>query len=125
MKRFLVVGAGAALEECKRSGQHHGDPAWAMPLVKDFCSKLFDPTSPVLMQVTASYLDRNGIPYDPRLLSLASGDSFSADDIARGPVGIFLGLEAREPHLHNYRTIVRARLANTRKQSLRLGGIRA
>ena len=72
-----------------------------MPLVKDFCSKLLDPTSPVLVQVTASYLDRIGIPHDPRLLTLASGDSFSGEDIARGPVGVFLDLEAREPHFHN------------------------
>jgi hypothetical protein len=101
MNRLLVVGAGATIEESKRSGNHPTDPTWAFPVISDFCSKLFDPTSEALLKATASYLDQSGVPYDPKLLSLRVGDSFSADDITQGPVGIFLQLEAEVPTKHN------------------------
>ena len=101
MNRLLVVGAGATVEESRRSGNHPSDPAWDFPVVGDFCSKLFDPTSDALLKATASYLDQGGIPYDPKLLTITIGESFSREDIARGPVGVFLKLEAESPSSHN------------------------
>ncbi len=101
MKRLLVVGAGASIEECRRSGNYANDPTWSFPLIRDFCNKLFDPTSHALLKATASYLQTHAIPFNPRLLYLEVGDTFDSEDIERGPIGVFLQLEAQHPELHN------------------------
>lgn len=101
MNQLLVVGAGATIEDCRRSGNHPDDPDWEFPIVANFCSKLFDQTSTVLTKATASYLSGLGISYEINLLNLKVGDSFSSEDIRRGPIGVFLQLEAQAPGEHN------------------------
>jgi hypothetical protein len=101
MNQLLVIGAGATIEECRRSGNHPDDPDWEFPVVANFCSKLFDQTSTVLMQATAAYLSSLRISYETKLLNLKVGDSFSGEDIRRGPIGVFLQLEAQSPGEHN------------------------
>jgi hypothetical protein len=98
---LLIVGAGASLEECKRSGKYSGDKKRYLPLISNFCNKLFNPTSQSLLLSTASYLDYHGIQYDSKLLNLKAGDKFTGLDIARGPVGVFLQLEKADPKTHN------------------------
>lgn len=101
MNQFLVVGAGATVEECQRSGTHPHDPEWQFPVIANFCSKLFDQTSSALSKATASYLTSLGISFDTTLLELKAGDSFTSEDIRRGPIGTFLQLEAHAPAEHN------------------------
>src|SRR5688572_654114 len=97
MNQLLVVGAGATIEECRRSGNRPDDPDWDFPVMANFCSKLFDRTSTVLTKATTSYLSDLRIPYQPKLLNLKAGDFFSSEDIRRGPIGVFLQLEAQAP----------------------------
>lgn len=101
MKRLLVVGAGASVEECRRSGARASERDWWLPVIGNFGHRLFDPTSAVLLKVTAAYLDAHGIPFDSKLLNVQPGDLFTREDIRRGPVGAFLNLEATSPEAHN------------------------
>jgi hypothetical protein len=54
-----------------------------------------------LVKATASYLAASGVPFEDKLLNLKVGDSFSSEDIQRGPIGVFLHLESRAPKEHN------------------------
>jgi hypothetical protein len=101
MRRLLVVGAGASIEECKRSGQYPNDPNRYLPVIRNFCSKLFQPDSDVLLKVTASYLDKHNIPFDAKLSNLKSGDTFTGEDMKKSPIGVFLQLEVQAPEQHN------------------------
>lgn len=101
MERLLVLGAGATIEECIRSGNHSNDSAFLFPTVNNFCKKLFDPTSQVLLKVTASYLDKHSIAYDSLLLTLEAGDTFNGEDMKKSPIGVFLELEEQSPSQHN------------------------
>ena len=101
MNRLLVVGAGASIEECRRSGNYPFDESRCFPTTRNFCAKLFDPTSPVLLKATASYLRQYGVPFNAKLLDATVGVSFSGDDIENGPVRVFIGLEALSPEFNN------------------------
>ncbi|MBI5931314.1 MAG: hypothetical protein HY862_18550 [Chloroflexi bacterium] len=101
MNRLLIVGAGASLEECKQSGNYPNDPERYLPSIKNFCGKLFQRDSEILLQVTSSYLDKLGMKYDSKLINLKPGDSFSSDDMEKSPIGIFLKLESQSPEEHN------------------------
>lgn len=101
MNRLLVIGSGATVEECKQSGNRPNDPDWLFPVTRNFCSKLFNPTSEVLLRTTASYLEDRGIAFDPKRRNLRVGNSFTGDDMRRSPIGTFLELEARIPEQHN------------------------
>lgn len=105
MSRVVVVGAGASIEECARSGAHPNDPMWSFPTIANFCEKLFDRTSKTLWEVTASYLGEHAVPFNPRLLSLAPGDSFTGADLDAGPTGVFLRLERDDCQHHNIETL--------------------
>lgn len=105
MSRVLVVGAGASIEECTRSGAHPNDPMWSFPTIKNFCEKLFTPDSQALLEVTASYLDEYSVAFNRRLLSLEPGDSYTGVDIEAGPTGVFLRLERDDCEHHNIETL--------------------
>lgn len=105
MNRLLVVGAGASIEECRRSGNYPLDATRSFPSIRNFCAKLFDPTSVTLLKATASYLQKHGVNFDPRLLETKIGDAFTGEDIKRGPVGVFINLEAKAPDQHNIETL--------------------
>jgi len=66
MKRLLVIGAGASLEECEQSGNYPNDDDKKLPLISNFCNKLFIPSSQVLIFAISSYLDYYGINYDSK-----------------------------------------------------------
>ena len=83
MERLLILGAGATIEECIRSGNRPNDPAFCFPTVDNFCRKLFNRTSQVLLKVTASYLDKHGMDYDSLLLTQNAGDTFTGDGFRR------------------------------------------
>ena len=101
MNRLLVVGAGASIEECRRSGKYPTDATRCFPSVRNFCAKLFDPTSATLLKATASYLQKLGVQFDQRLLEIKIGDTFTGEDIKKGPVGVFIDLEAKAPEQYN------------------------
>ncbi len=115
MDRLLVVGAGATIEECFRSGNLPSDPKYLFPSIKNFCSKFFQPMSSSLFYATASYLIANGIsfdrkflnmpdgklPHDMRILNIKDGNKVIDEDLANGPVGIFIKMEKENPSLYN------------------------
>jgi len=101
MNRLLIIGTGASLEECKRSGKYSRDNKRYLPLISNFCNKLFNPTSKALLLSTASYLDYHGIQYDSKILNIKAGDQYSGLDIENGPTGVFLQLEKDDPKTHN------------------------
>lgn len=116
MDRLLVVGAGATIEECIRSGNLPKDPQYLFPSIKNFCAKFFQPMSSSLFYATASYLIANGIPFDKKLLNMPDGgklphnmqilnikdgDKVTDEDLANGPVGTFIKMEKANPSLYN------------------------
>jgi len=101
MNRLLVIGAGASLEECKRSGNYPENTDHYMPVISNFCNKLFIPDSGILLRSTASYLNSHGISYETKLLNLKDGDTFTGEDMERSPIGVFLQLERDTPGEHN------------------------
>lgn len=120
MKRLLVVGAGAAIGECRRSGHHKNDPDYDFPTIQDFGKKLFqlfplpefvtvgssiemrpNSQSMALLQGIASYLKAHNIAFDSKLLNLHGGEAISAEDMHKSPIGVFLQLEEQSIHQHN------------------------
>lgn len=113
MKRLLVVGAGATIEECIRSGNFPGNPC---PTIRNFCAKFFQPLSSSLFYATASYLIANGIPFDRKflnmpdgkklphdmqILNIKDGDKVADEDLVNGPVGTFIKMEKENPSIYN------------------------
>lgn len=124
MNRMLVIGAGATIEECIRSGAMPNNPEWAFPTISNFCNRLFDPlptphltltetevkvtsttTSGALLAATANYLLNQQISFDDRFLKPQDGDTYTTEDLTRNPVVIFCDLEKQDPHLHNIETL--------------------
>lgn len=101
MNRLLIVGAGASLEECRRSGNYPEDTTRYLPVISNFCNKLFMPDSGILLRTTSAYLNAHGIPYETKLLHLQEGDTFTGDDLARSPIAVFRQLERDNPGEHN------------------------
>jgi hypothetical protein len=101
--RLLVVGAGASIEECKRSGANPGDP---LPTIANFGRKVFN-ESHDLQRITASYLETHGIVYDSQILeayasTVAVGSiPISEDAFRNSPLRVFLRLEEASPSEHN------------------------
>ncbi len=102
---MLILGAGATIEECLRSGSYPDDPERRMPTIRDFCAKLFQRDSNVLLQATASYLIERGIAFEPKLLHFGVNDTYTGEDIRQSPIGVFLQLESQFPLEHNIETL--------------------
>ena len=117
MDRLLVVGAGATIEECIRSGNLPNDPKSLFPSIKNFCAKFFQPMSSSLFYATASYLIANEIPFDKKflnmpldgeklshsmqILNIKDGDKVTDEDLANGPIGTFVKMEKENPRIYN------------------------
>jgi hypothetical protein len=104
--RLLIVGAGATVEECNRSGAKPDDPERTLPTLQNFGRAIFIPTSHVLQTIAASYLRHHGIVYDDlflRILERAPGapDSWTGAEMANSPLRIFLDLERDTFPEHN------------------------
>jgi len=99
-KRLLVLGAGATVEECRRSG---ADPDAPLPTIPNFGQRLFN-ESQSLQRVTAAYLDHHGISYDAAILKSYEGQapsSISQSQFENGPLRVYQRLEAHNPSQHN------------------------
>lgn len=101
MKRLLIVGAGATIEECLQSGNYSNDLEKSFPVIGNFCKKLFQPDSHVLLYATASYLEAHSIQFDSKMLNLKEGDTWTGNDAISSPIGTFLRLESSMPEAHN------------------------
>lgn len=98
--RFLIVGAGASIEEFHRMG---GDPKDCFPSIDNFGNRLFQ-ESPTLQFVCAHYLTKKGIPFNVRILEAyqnRSGEIIKKEDMENSPLRIFLSLEGCYPRKHN------------------------
>src|SRR5437773_322218 len=100
-RRLLVIGAGATIEECKRSGANPGEP---LPSIANFGNQLFN-ESASLQRVSASYLKSKGIAYDSTMLDGYEGriklDPMSDATFQNSPLRVYLRLEAVLPSEHN------------------------
>lgn len=106
MSRLLVIGAGATLEECARSGAEGSQ----FPLISNFVARTFDDSYAHEFAV-ALYLDHHGIYYNPGRLaahhelarrgSVPGGVHVWPDAIRNSPVQIFKRLERDAPAVHN------------------------
>lgn len=101
MQHLLIVGAGATIEECHRSGNRPHDSNFDFPVIRNFCNKLFVPDSRILLQTTASYLQSKGIAFDTKRLNAKAGDVVMPDDLKNSPIGVFKELETQTPQDHN------------------------
>jgi len=116
LNRLLVIGAGATIEECIRSGNFPNDPQKLFPTTKNFCNKFFNPLSSSLLAATASYLDAHGIPFETKLLNIKDGnripfdisilnindgDKISDEDLEKCPIGVFKRMESQNPEIFN------------------------
>jgi hypothetical protein len=105
VRRLLVVGAGATIEECLRSGSKPNEP---LPGIATFGQRLFN-ESHSLQKVAASYLQAHGIAYESTILeayeTTASGAASSVpippEAWGKSPLRIFLGLERDHYKMHN------------------------
>lgn len=99
--RLLVVGAGASIEEQRRSGERAAQP---FPTVQTFCS-YWDKASiiPLPTICIARYLDANCIPYNRAVLDLYEGrvDSLSAEHARNDPLQVIERVSRETPEQHN------------------------
>ncbi len=94
--RLLVVGAGATLEECTKSGTNPQDQ---FPTVSDFVNKLSHVTHSLHL-AAAAYLETNKIPFNPGIFTLKEG-VIPPEVWNNNPIEIFKRLEASDPINHN------------------------
>ena len=117
MKTVLVVGAGATIEECLRSGNYKNDKEYLFPTITNFAKKFFLPlpfpisevqgdrigisnsyNPPALNIVLQQYLTRHKIAFDDRLLNQKG---FLATEMKNSSVNVFFHLEENFPDKHN------------------------
>jgi hypothetical protein len=117
MQTVLVVGAGATLEECYRSGNFKDDNEWAFPTMTNFARKFFLPlplprmetrenkvglfdsyNPPALNIVLQQYLTKHKITFDDRYLTK---QEFLPIEMENSSVNIFIKLERESPEKHN------------------------
>lgn len=99
-QRLLVVGAGAAVEECLQSGVNRDHP---FPIIRNFASRLFHESAP-LQRVIADYLSVRGVAFDDAIVPpLSEGESrqLTPEQMENSPLRVFQRLEAADPASHN------------------------
>lgn len=103
--RFFVVGAGATIEECHRSG-NRGEKQF--PTINDFPShwmKMADTRA--ITFGCAIYLDEHGITYNKKELELLTGkiNSATSDELENGPFEVLQKISLDDPINHNIEKI--------------------
>ena len=117
MQTVLVVGAGATLEECYRSGNFKDDNEWVFPTMTNFARKFFLPrplprmetrenivgifdsyNPPALSMVLQHYLTKYKIAFDDRFLTKRE---FLPIEMENSSVNVFSKLEKESPEKHN------------------------
>lgn len=98
--RFLVIGAGASIEEFNRVG---GNPKECFPSIANFSERLFQ-ESAVVQFVTAKYLEAYKMEFNKRILEAYNDPSnvkLQNGDMANSPLNVYLKLEKSNPEQHN------------------------
>lgn len=117
MKTVLVVGAGATIEECSRSGNYKDDKEYWFPTITNFAKKFFLPlplpitevrgdkigifnnyNPPALNIVLQKYLTKHKIAFDDRFLNQKE---FLPIEMNSSSVNVFFHLEENFPSTHN------------------------
>jgi len=99
-QRLLVVGAGAAVEECLQSGVDREHP---LPVIRNFASRLFFESAP-LQRVIAEYLSAQRVGFDDAIVQpLHEGESrqLTPEQMENSPLRVFQRLEAVDSAAHN------------------------
>ena len=117
MQTVLVVGAGATIEECLRSGNFRNNSEYLFPTITNLAKKLFvslpvpmmesrgdkvgifngyNPTA--LYIVLQKYLSKHSIKFDDKFLSM---QQFHQNDMLNSSINVFLNLESKFPEKHN------------------------
>ena len=100
MRRLIVVGAGATVEECQQSGN---DPGHPLPTMRNCAGELFNESAPV-QQVVASYLQSHGIAFDDAIIRAYAANqtvTVSSSEMEASPRRVFQWLESAEYQTHN------------------------
>lgn len=100
MKRLLIVGAGATIEECIRSGK---DKENNFPTIRNFANRLFQESYSLQIAI-ANYLKVHGINFNSKILESyknPSNETIEQEAFQNSPLEIFKRLEKEDFEHHN------------------------